>query len=155
MSVSRRTDRTRTIPTVAAAALAAAVPVATWGLLGQQDESGLPPSQLDHAVEPLAVPAGLDTAIGLVALLVAGACAALLARASRHGTFEHRRWQVLGPLIFAGLLIGGGWRVLTAGVVGANIGAGLMVMIGGPVVAGLLLWSAGRGLWLTRRSAAA
>jgi hypothetical protein len=154
MSLSMRTDSARTIPTAAAAVLAAAVPVAAWGLLGQHDYQGLPPSQLDHTVEPLDVPAGLDTAIGVVALLLVGGCAALLARASRRGTFEGRRWQVLAPLIIAGLLIGCGWRVLTAGVVGANIGAGLVIMVGGPVVAGLLLWAVGRGFWLARRSGA-
>lgn len=48
----------------------------------------------------------------------------------------------------AGLLVGVGWRVLTAGVIGANIGAGLVIVFGGPVVAGLLLWALGRGVWL-------
>ncbi|TJZ55712.1 hypothetical protein FCH28_10370 [Streptomyces piniterrae] len=137
---------------MAAAVLAAAVPVATWGLLGRHDHQGVPPSELDHAVEPLDIPAGLEAAIGVVALLLVGACTALLVRASRRGTFDRRWWQVLGPLLVAGLVIGSGWRVLTAGVVGANIGAGLVIMIGGPVVAGLLLWAAGRGLWLARRS---
>ncbi|MEV0374746.1 hypothetical protein AB0I10_34030 [Streptomyces sp. NPDC050636] len=135
---------------MAAAVLAAAVPVAAWGLLGQYDDQGLPPSELDYIVTPPDIPAGLDTTMGVVALLLAGAAVVLLARASRRGTFEPRRWQVLGPLIVAGLMIGYGWRVVTAGVIGANIGGGLVIMFGGPVVAGLLLWAVGRGFWLSR-----
>ncbi|MEU9114341.1 hypothetical protein AB0D04_21775 [Streptomyces sp. NPDC048483] len=142
---------THRVPALSAAVLVTAVPVATWGLLGQDDYSGLPPAQLDHAVEPLDLPPGLDTALGVAALLLAGGAAALLARATRRGTFARHWWQVLTPLIIAGLLAGYGVRVLTAGVVGANIGAGLMAMAGGPVLAGLALWAAGRGLWLARR----
>ncbi|UQA95503.1 hypothetical protein [Streptomyces halobius] len=134
----------------AAAVLAAAVPVATWGLVGQNDDRGLPSYRLDHAVAPLDIPAGPDIKIGVAALLLAGAAGVLLARASHRGTFAPRGWQVLGPLIMAGLMIGFGWRVLTAGVVGADIGAGLVIMFGGPVVAGLLLWAVGRGVWLAR-----
>ncbi|QPP08326.1 hypothetical protein G4Z16_20165 [Streptomyces bathyalis] len=131
-----------------AGVLVAAVPVATWGLMGQDDAQGLPPSQLDHAYEPLAIPAGVQTALGIGALLLAAAALVLLVRAWRRGTFDRRWWQVLGPLMVAGLIVGAGWRVLTAGVVGANIGAGLVVLFGAPVVVALALWAAGRGVWL-------
>jgi hypothetical protein len=64
---------------------------------------------------------------------------------------DRRWWEVIGPLVVAGLMVGVGWRVLTAGVVGANIGAGLALMTGGPVVAALLLWALVRALLLVRR----
>ncbi|MFD9330760.1 hypothetical protein [Streptomyces sp. NPDC060065] len=132
----------------AAAVLVAAVPVAAWGLLGQQNSGELPASQLDYAFQPLGVPDGLDTVLGVVALVLAGAGATLLVRASRSGRMDKRWWGVLVPLVMAGLLVGVGWRVLTAGVIGANIGAGLVIIFGGPVVTGLLLWALGRGVWL-------
>jgi hypothetical protein len=135
----------------AAAVLVAAAPVAAWGLMGQQNAAQLPPSQLDYAFRPWDLPNGLDTALGAVALLLAGVGAALLVRDTRRGSLDRRWWGVLAPLIVAGLLVGVGWRVLTAGVIGANIGAGLAIFFGGPVVAGLLLWALVRGVQLTVR----
>ncbi|MEU8033630.1 hypothetical protein AB0C13_34280 [Streptomyces sp. NPDC049099] len=132
----------------AATALVAAVPVAAWGLMEQQDAEGLPASELDHAFQPWDIADGTATVIGATALLVTAVAAALLVRATRRGALDWRWWSVLGPLTVAGLLAGVGWRVLTAGVVGANIGAGLTIMLGGPVVAGLMLWSLARSVWL-------
>ena len=132
----------------AAGALVAAVPVAAWGLMGQQNAAGLPASQLDYAFKPLAVADGLDTVLGVIALLLAGIGGALLVRASWRGGLDVRWWGVLAPLVMAGLLVGVGWRVITAGVIGANIGAGFVILIGGPLVAGLLAWALGCGVWL-------
>jgi hypothetical protein len=134
----------------AAAVLVAAVPVAAWGLMGQQNAGGVSSSELDHAFQPLDIPDGTAAMIGAIALLLAGVGAAVLVRASRRGSLDRRWWEVLAPLLAAGLMVGVGWRILTAGVVGANIGAGLAIMFGGPVVAGLLLWALGRGVWIAR-----
>lgn len=54
--------------------------------------------------------------------------------------FDARWWSVLVPLMAAGFITGAGWRVMTAGVIGANIGAGLVVLFGSPLVAALLVW---------------
>ena len=132
----------------ATGALVAAVPVAAWGLMGQQNAAGLPASQLDHAFQPLGVPDGLATVLGVIALLLAGVGGALLARASWQGGLDVRWWGVLAPLVMAGLLVGVGWRVITAGVIGANIGAGFVTLVGGPLVAGMLVWALGCGVWL-------
>ncbi len=35
----------------------------------------------------------------------------------------------------------GGWRVVTSGGVGANIGGGLLIFFGGPLVVAVLVWS--------------
>lgn len=58
---------------------------------------------------------------------------------------------MLAPLVIAGVVVGAGQRVLTAGVIGANIGAGLAMIFAAPAAAGLVLWAAGRTVWLTRR----
>jgi hypothetical protein len=135
----------------AATALVAAVPVAVWGLLGRQDTDGFPAAELDYVYRPLDISDGTAAVIGAIALLLAGVGGALLVRASRRGELERRWWEVLAPLVAAGVIVGVGWRVLTAGVLGVNIGAGLMMMFGGPVVAGLLLWALVRGVWPANR----
>ncbi|WP_405871841.1 hypothetical protein [Streptomyces sp. NBC_00005] len=149
--MAHRETHTGTLLGAAGTALVAAVPVAAWGLMGQQDAEGLSASELDHAFQPWAVADGTAAAIGATALLVAAVGVTLLARATLRGALDRRWWQVLGPLTLAGLVVGVGWRIMTAGVVGANIGAGLTLMFGGPVVAGLVLWALFRGVWLATR----
>nr|WSY49469.1 hypothetical protein OG999_04430 [Streptomyces sp. NBC_00886] len=138
----------------AAATLVATVPVAVWGLLGRQDVDGFPASELDYAYRPLDISDGTAAVIGVIALLLAGVGGALLVRGSRRGELDRRWWEVLAPLMLAGVIVGVGWRVLTAGVLGVNIGAGLTILFGGPVMAGLLVWALVRGIRLaTRRPA--
>ncbi|MDX2702755.1 hypothetical protein PV350_07805 [Streptomyces sp. PA03-6a] len=144
--------RRHLIRPAAAVTLIVTTPVATWGLMGRQDAAGFEPAELDYLVRPFAIPEGAETAIGVAAAVLAAGAAVLLGRASRPGPdrFDGRWWEVIGPLLAAGLLAGAIWRTVTAGVIGANIGAGLAILLGGPVVAGLVLWSLGRGLWLAR-----
>ncbi|MFG2376559.1 hypothetical protein ACGFY9_34460 [Streptomyces sp. NPDC048504] len=89
--------------------------------------------------------------IGVVALLLAGVGGALLVRGSRRGELERRLWEVPAPLMVAGVIVGVGRRVLTAGVLGVDVGAGLTLLFGGPVVAGLPLWALVRGTRLANR----
>ncbi|WP_435283001.1 hypothetical protein [Streptomyces koelreuteriae] len=131
----------------AGVALVLGVPVAAWGLMGQQNHDGLPASELDYAYQPWGIGDGVAAVVGGLALVLAGVGAAVLMR----GAMDRRWWGVLGPLVVVGLMVGVGWRVLTAGVVGANIGAGMLIIFGTPVAAGLLLWAVGRGVWLATR----
>ena len=135
----------------AATVLVAAVPAAVWGLMGQQNTEGFAESELEYAVRPWNISDGVAAGIGVVGLLLAAVATAALVRASRRGLLDRRWWSVLGPLTVAGVIVGAGWRVMTAGVLGANIGAGLVVLLGGPVVAGLVLWALIRTVWLTTR----
>jgi hypothetical protein len=135
----------------AGAALVLGVPVAAWGLMGQQNYDGLPASELDYAYQPWDIGDGVAAGVGGLALVLAGIGAAVLVRGARRGAVDRRWWGVLGPLVVVGLMAGVGWRILTAGVVGANIGAGLLLIFGTPVAAGLVLWALGRGVWLATR----
>ncbi len=129
-------------------ALVLGVPVAAWGLMGQQNYDGLPASELDYAFQPWDIGDGTAAVIGGLALALVSAGAAVLVRGALRGAMDQRWWGVLGPLVVVGLMAGVGWRILTAGSIGANIGAGFMIMIGAPFAAGLLLWSLAWGVWL-------
>jgi hypothetical protein len=151
--------RARALRAGAAILLIAAVPVAVAGLLGQDDDPSAPSTELDYAVRPLDIPAGQMTAIGVVALLRAAAAVAVLLHGSRgrgpdrrRWPAEPRRWQVVCPLVGVGVVLGYGYHVATAGVIGANIGYGLVVLFGGPVVVVLLVVAAARA-WALRAEA--
>jgi hypothetical protein len=131
----------------AAIAYSLAVPVVTWWLVG--DQSTVPLSaRPDYVIRPFRISPALERALGLMSVLVFSAAVAVLTRASlRHG-LDLRWWSVLGPLLPAGVLLGFGWRVLTAGVIGANIGAGLFIFVAGPVIVALLGWAVFRSITL-------
>ncbi|TDC35953.1 hypothetical protein E1211_15025 [Micromonospora sp. 15K316] len=59
---------------------------------------------------------------------------------------------MLLPLVGAGILVGFGWQVMTAGGIGANIGAGLIVIFGGPILVALLSTAAVVSWRVKRRS---
>ncbi|BCL21114.1 hypothetical protein GCM10017668_29570 [Streptomyces tuirus] len=132
----------------AGAALVGGVPVAAWGLMGQQNYAGLPASELDYAFQPWDIGDGVAAVAGGIALVLAVAGGVVLVRRSLRGAMDQRWWGVLGPLVALGLMAGVGWRILTAGGIGANIGAGLLIIFGTPIAAGLLLWSLAWAFWL-------
>lgn len=114
--------------------------MATWWLVG--DQSTVPASaDPDFAVEPFDIAPGLQRAAGIGSTVLAIAALPTLIWATRRGRLSRRWWPVLAPLLVAGAAAGFGWRILTAGVIGANIGAGMVILVVGPVIAGLLIWS--------------
>ncbi|MFC7841796.1 hypothetical protein [Streptomyces sp. NPDC057382] len=140
--------KTRGMLGAAGAAVVGGVPVAAWGLMGRQDYDGLPADELDYAFQPWDVGDGVAAGVGGIGLLVAVAGAVVLARGARRGAMDPRWWSVVGPLVVVGLMAGAGWRILTAGVVGANIGARLVIILGAPVAAALVVWALARSVWL-------
>ena len=56
---------------------------------------------------------------------------------------------MLGPLVASAALIGFAWRVMTAQVIGANIGAGCVILFGGPLLLALLWWAVASAISLT------
>lgn len=133
---SPRTDRQTTYPralAAAAASLPAAALAGAW-LVGDLSSPGAV-SDLDYALRPLAVPRGVGVAAGVAGVVVLVLAVAVVRRVPG-------AWPVLACLATAGLLLGGAYRVVTAGVIGANIGAGLAVLLGGPLLLVLLLAAA-------------
>jgi hypothetical protein len=104
----------------------------------------------DYVIRPLRISPALEQILGAGATLIAIAAALLLTWASLRHDLDLRWWSVLGPLLPAGALTGYGWRVLTAGVIGANIGAGLLTFLASPVIVAVLAWAGYRTATLLR-----
>jgi hypothetical protein len=133
-----------------ALALLIASPVAVWWYAGDQTEV---PDELnpDYAVRPMEISPAVENTVGIAAgvtVLVGLLFAAWMT--ARHRD-QRAWWSVILPVLTAGYLVGSGWRVVTAGVIGANIGAGMVFMWGGPAVVCLLIWAIVRGSDLVRR----
>jgi len=135
---------------VAALALASAASVVTWWAVGDLSYTGassLGPFR-DHLVQPLKISSGAETLIGLLSTAVVVAACAVLLRPGSAPRRDRRLLAVLLPLLVAGVFLGCGWRVLTAGVVGANIGGGLLELVGGPLMVAVVVWSLAATRWL-------
>jgi hypothetical protein len=127
----------------AAAACVLATPVAVWWLVGDLSVAAPAGAGLDYVIRPPAIDPWAERLIGVGGLLVTGLALVLLVRASRQRRFDRRWWATLLPAMGAGIVAGFGARVVTAGTIGANIGAGLTIVLGGALMAVLLLWAIG------------
>lgn len=76
----------------------------------------------------------------------------MFAWTARRSTRARRFLPVIAMLGAAGVRVGLTGRMLTDGVIGANIGAGMMVLFGGPTILALLVFAAIRSLDLARAS---
>ncbi|MGE5136074.1 MAG: hypothetical protein ACM32E_24580 [Gemmatimonadota bacterium] len=133
--------------------LVLAVPVATWWLVG--DLSTVPVSVgRDYAFRPWPIGPAAARAAGTGSLAVGGMAVAVLGWAALRRQLAARWWAVLVPLLAAGFIAGAGWRVMTAGVIGANIGAGFVIVFGGPLVLGLVTWALAFSAHLVRAGGA-
>ena len=131
-----------------AVALVLAVPVAAWWRIGDRYSTLYPSPISSSVIRPFPVSPAAERAAGRGAVLAAIVAATWLTWASLRHDFDLRWWSVLGPLLPAGILAGFGWRVLTARMDGANIGAGCVILSVGPAVAALLGWAVTRSLTL-------
>jgi hypothetical protein len=107
-----------------------------WWLVGDLSETTT--GSVTHIVAPPDISSGAALAIGLGSLLIGGIAAASMLFAPAMGRREPGWRLVVALVVVVGIIVGYGWRVLTAGTAGANQGAGLIVLAGVPVVLGLL-----------------
>jgi hypothetical protein len=117
-----------------AAGLVVAAPFLAWAAVGRHDTGG------DYAAGPYDVGLPLEIAVGALAVVVFIASLVI--------SWRDRRRVDWHPDVSAGTVVLGvaatsaiavGWRVMTAGVIGANIGAGLIAIIAPVTVAGCLV----------------
>jgi hypothetical protein len=137
-----------------AAIVVLATPFASWWLIGDLSERApCPPPRmpcLDYVAHAPDVPSGIVAAAGAVALFAALVAFGLLARGVVRAQIDRRYAAVVGPLVFAGVLVVYCGRVLTAGVHGANIGAGLAVIFGVPMFVIAIGVAVGSAVWIRR-----
>lgn len=137
---------------VAAVTLVLALAVAAWWVIGDQSTPAALAADPNFLVRPPAIDAAAERVVGIVAAALAVTAAVILVRATGTGRLDPRWWAVLAPLMLVAVGCGYAARILTAGVIGANIGAGLTLIIGGPVALLLLAVAAlaARRIVLTR-----
>jgi len=88
---------------------------------------------LDYMVQPLPISAATMTGLGVVSLALYVAVTVFLGWSwpSASQRMSLPQWVLLPTTV--GVIVGVGYRVITAGVIGANIGGGLIVLFGVPV----------------------
>lgn len=104
-----------------------ATPVATWWLVGDMSEDA-PPAALSYSYAPPVVGGGVARWLGAGATAIALIALGVSAAGTWRRTLNRAWWPVLLPLVGLGAFAGWSHRVMTAGVVGANIGAGLVII---------------------------
>ncbi len=134
----------------AAVGLVLATPVVTWWLIGPLNTA---PARvgLDYAFRPWPISPAVTRAAGFTAAVLAVVSLTVLISAITRRLLDMRWWAVLLPLLAAGFIAGAGWRVMTAGVLGSNIGAGFVALFGGPLAAMLVAWALGYSFHLARQ----
>ena len=110
--------------------LVLAMPGLTYWIVGDLSEAGDDFSVDRVWSEP--VSEGVAAVIGVASLLAAVTSLFVLLMFKVLPAPRAQAWS-LGLLIAAGIILGAGLRVMTAGVSGANIGAGLYMLAGFPL----------------------
>jgi hypothetical protein len=138
---------------MAAIGLLITTPVAVWWLVGDRTEIPLEENP-DYLVRPIEVDPVVEDVVGAGCALIAGIALLLTTWVTVRHRGHRPWWSVVLSVVVIGYIVGVGARVMTTGTIGANIGAGIWVGIGGPAVAMLLLWAVVRGVELLRSRSA-
>ncbi|WP_226350295.1 hypothetical protein [Pseudonocardia sp. ICBG601] len=130
----------RAIPVGLVAGLCAAV--VAWYLIGDVSTA---PADGTRGLDPPAALEALPWLTGVIAGVGLACCVLAVVR----------RWAAASPVVLcvvAGLLVGWAGRIMTATVIGANIGGGLMMLIGLPLAGILVLVAVVTALVIARRA---
>lgn len=125
---------------MALGALALASPVLAWVLIGDVSDTDLP--NPDYMFQPPEVSTSVGFVVVAVAVVLVTCGGATLLAGFRRGLLATMDLMAAALLLGAGIVVGFAGRVMTARVIGANIGGGIMLMFGPFIVAGLLAFSA-------------
>ena len=127
-----------------------ATPIAAWWLIGDQTFTGGRREHLDYMYSAPSISGRTTATAGVIALVAVAAAIAGLSVAARRHLVDPRGLGVVALLMLAGVLLAGVGRIVTAGVVGANIGGGLAIFFGAPTVVALMVCAALRARWILR-----
>lgn len=109
---------------------AVAVAIATWWIIGLVDSSSGP----DYLLRPPSIRHEAEVAAGVTALVIVGVVGIWAVVQNRRRPIRAGWWMVACLLMLAGFITGCGYRVITSGGHGANIGGGMAIFFGGPLV---------------------
>lgn len=126
------------------AAIAVAIllsPISAWWLVGDFSMAE-PASQPDYMFQPLDLAKTEELVLGTAAMAATVVAAALVVGAVRRRLVTVAELLVALPLLIAGAFCGFAWRVMTAAVIGANIGGGMILLFAPFFLASMLGWSA-------------
>lgn len=129
-----------------------AVPVLVWWAVGDLSSVG---ADLDYIVRPPALDPRL--AVSAVVMAAVAILTAMLVLVRRGGAVrsDRRWWLVITPLLAVAAGLGLAGRVFTAGGYGANIGAGLFLILGVPLLVVVLGWCLAWSVYLRTRGSGA
>jgi hypothetical protein len=131
----------------AMAVVVLASPVLAWFAVGDTSEAVPNP---DYMFRPPSLSTTQELALGATAFALGAAAAVVVVSALRSGVVALGELAPAVPLLLAGAFLGLAARIVTAGVSGANIGGGLVILFGPFVLLALVVWS----VILWRRAAA-
>jgi Co/Zn/Cd efflux system component len=123
---------------IASVALIAATPPATYFVVGDQSEPGAR-RYLDYFWTPPSWSTTTVTIVGVTALVVVAASALVIGHGRRSHVITRTTLTIDALLAVAGVFVAWFYRICTAGVGGANIGAGLVILFGTPLLLTLLV----------------
>jgi hypothetical protein len=122
---------------LAVAGIAASMPVLVWWAIGDLS------SRHDAAGYFLVGPYDVGATWGRVALWIAAVVLPVavidLVRRQRRGDFGWAGWVMIAWIVAADALGAAGWRTITAGVDGANIGGDGAILLGPPVITAFVM----------------
>jgi hypothetical protein len=124
---------------LATAGIAVGTPFLVWLAIGDLSFRGSGGVGLSHGYGPYQVGPESGFVVGGAAAVVAAVAVAVLVMLTRQGVADRRSCAVVAALAGAGSVGAAGWRVLTAEGGGANIGGGMVLLIGPVLIAGLLV----------------
>lgn len=130
------------------AAVALAVAALTWWWVGDLSSSVARPPDRDYLAGPYSVSPRAEWAVGLVAVALGVAGARNVLLRTRRDLVPAGRWlRAAFPALIAAFVAAAGWRTVTAGGDGANIGGGVVLLIA-PVLLSVLLGVSAREIAL-------
>lgn len=116
------------------------VPMAAWWLIGDQSEGGRGADY--YTLKPLDIGFGDERVLGVIAVVAALVGVALVLRSRRTVRAMPTAWERAVLAVVAAEVVSMFiYRVMTAGTIGANIGAGMMLLFVVPIVAFVLGWA--------------
>jgi len=122
-------------------------PIATWSIVGDMSYKGDP--NPDYMFRPIPLTGGQELAIAAAALTVSAAAVGCAILAYRRRLVGRADLGVALPLVLAGAYCGIAWRMMTAAVIGANIGGGMALMFAAVFLPAMIVWF-GVELWRFR-----